>query len=55
MPVYDGDRLFLLVSGEASSKRKAHLLADIAAWRSLHAFRGGNIHLAEAKWNYDDS
>lgn len=52
---YDGDRLFLLVSGDESSQREARRLVASPAWRRLRAFRSGNIHLAEAKWNYDDS
>lgn len=55
LPDYDGDRLFLLASGDERSQREARLLAESPAWRGLYAFRSGNIHLAEAKWNYDDS
>lgn len=55
LPGYDGDRLFLLYSGDERSKRAARRLTETPAWQSLHAFRSGNIHMAEAKWNYDDS
>jgi ABC-type Fe3+-hydroxamate transport system substrate-binding protein len=55
LPSYDADRLFLLISGEGRSLSEARLLAESPAWQKLYAFRSGNIHLAEAKWNYDDS
>ncbi|TNJ63888.1 hypothetical protein FE784_22940 [Paenibacillus hemerocallicola] len=52
---HDADRLFLLISGEGRSRSEARLLTESQAWQNLYAFRSGNIHLAEAKWNYDDS
>lgn len=55
LPSYDADRLFLLVSGEGRSRSQARLLTESPAWRKLYAFRSGNIHLAKAMWNYDDS
>lgn len=51
---FDGDRLFLLASGEPQARQSIRKLTNSAPWRKLHACRFGNVHLAEAKWNYDD-
>jgi AraC-like DNA-binding protein/ABC-type Fe3+-hydroxamate transport system substrate-binding protein len=51
---YDGDRVFLLASDEQHARQAIRKLTSSAPWRKLHACRFGNVHLAEAKWNYDD-
>lgn len=57
LSAYDADRLFLLVSGNGRQDldEAGSPWTENPLWRRLHAFRSGTIHLAPAKWNYDDS
>ncbi|RXZ82483.1 helix-turn-helix domain-containing protein [Paenibacillaceae bacterium] len=55
LPDYDADRLFVLVSGGEEQQAAVRTWLGQPAWSRLKAFRSGTVHLAEAKWNYDDA
>ncbi|MDF2659684.1 MAG: hypothetical protein K0Q94_2475 [Paenibacillus sp.] len=56
LPAYTGDRIFMLLPGNAESKVAMEKLMKSALWRSLPPVRNGRVYYVEAaKWNFGDA
>ncbi|KOP67963.1 hypothetical protein AMS62_23935 [Bacillus sp. FJAT-18019] len=56
LPFYAGDRIFMLIPGNAISKQAAKVMMQSPLWGNLPAVRNGLIHVLEAEhWNNGDA
>lgn len=56
LPFYAGDRIFMLIPGNAVSRQTAEVMMQSSLWGNLPAVRNGLVHVLEAeRWNYGDA
>jgi ABC-type Fe3+-hydroxamate transport system substrate-binding protein len=56
IPMYTGDRIFLLLSRNPVSRAATHELIRSPLWQALDAAKSRHVYLIEAdKWNFGDA
>ncbi|MGG1443152.1 ABC transporter substrate-binding protein [Brevibacillus laterosporus] len=56
LPLYAGDRIFMLLSANLESKQATDKLMDTPSWKNFPTVRDGYVYLIEAEiWNYADA
>ncbi|WP_409340865.1 ABC transporter substrate-binding protein [Paenibacillus sp. MBLB4367] len=56
LPVYAGDRIFMLMHDREDSSRAAHALMDSPLWQAMPAVQKGHVYLVDAAmWNSNDA
>ncbi|TNJ67706.1 helix-turn-helix domain-containing protein [Paenibacillus hemerocallicola] len=56
LPALAGDRIFMVLTSEESSRKAAYALANSKLWQDLPAVRAGRVYWVEDEsWNYGDA